>query len=100
MRNEEEAKAKEDLLLRHDPLGYARKLVLRHAEELGQQFQDFEELIAVKGRELDLLIKARDTLNEALHGTEAVRVEIQEALEGPVSKDELGVSEHAGIRYR
>lgn len=73
----------EDGLVRKDPLAYARKLVLGHADELSKQFQDFEELIAVKGRELDLLCKARDTLSDALHGTEAVRVEIQEALEGP-----------------
>lgn len=70
-------------LVRKDPLAYARKMVLAHADQLHKQFQDFEELIAVKGKELDLLCKARDTLGDALRGTEAVRVEINEALEGP-----------------
>jgi hypothetical protein len=69
--------------LAKDPLAYVRKMVLNHADELYKQHQDFEELIAVKSRELDLLCKARDTLGDALRGTEAVRVEIQEALEGP-----------------
>jgi hypothetical protein len=70
-------------LVRKDPLAYAQKMVLAHADQLRKQHQDFEELIAVKSRELDLLCKARDTLGDALRGTEAVRVEINEALEGP-----------------
>jgi hypothetical protein len=70
-------------LVRKDPLAYAQKMVLAHADQLRKQHQDFEELIAVKSRELDLLCKARDTLGDALRGTEAVRVEIQESQEGP-----------------
>jgi hypothetical protein len=75
--------AETESLVSKDPLAFSRRLVLRQADELHKQFQDLEELIAVKGRDLDLLCKARDTLGDALRGTEAVRVEIQEALEGP-----------------
>jgi hypothetical protein len=82
----------EDGLVRKDPLAYARKMVLGQAEELHKQFQDFEELIAVKGRELDLLCKARDTLGDALRGTEAVRVEINEALEGPRQTEDTSLN--------
>lgn len=77
----------EDGLVRKDPLAYARKMVLGQAEELHKQFQDFEELIAVKGRELDLLCKARDVLGDALRGTEAIRVEINADLEGTGKTD-------------
>lgn len=88
----------EDALVRKDPLAYARKMVLAHAEELHKQFQDFEELIAVKGRELDLLCKARDTLGDALRGTEAVRVEINQALKGPTEAETMERPESYGLR--
>lgn len=79
---EKEYQKSEESLARKDPLAYVRKLVLAQADELSKQHQDFEELIAVKGRELDLLCKARDTLGDVLRGTESVRVEINEALDG------------------
>lgn len=77
----------EDGLVRKDPLAFARKMVLGDAEVWHKQYQDFEELIAVKGRELDLLCKARDVLGDALRGTEAIRVEITQELEGPKLED-------------
>lgn len=79
--NEEEKREKDGFLLRQDPLGYVRKMILRHADELHKQFEDFEEIIAVKSRELDLLCRARDMLDEAFRGTESVRVKIGEAIE-------------------
>jgi hypothetical protein len=91
---------KEDVPTHRDPLAYTRKLVLAQADELHKQYQDFEELIAVKGRELDLLCKARDTLGDALRGTEAVRVEINEALEGPKDTTERPAGDRDIGQYR
>lgn len=63
------------------PLEYAERLVLAQANELGKEFSRLEEVIHHRSNELDELVKARNTIQNALMGTEKVRASINDRLE-------------------
>lgn len=91
----EEEYSKEKDMLKLDPLSHVRRLVLSQASDITRLFNELEERIAVVGKELDLLCKARDTASDVLRNTEALRVEINEELGNPVAKP---VPEGHGLR--
>jgi hypothetical protein len=97
--------SKEKDMLGEDPLNHVRRMVLEQASDITRIFNELEERIAVVGKELDLLSKARDTASDVLRNTEALRSEINEELGNPMTTPEpasttFNMSEHPDRRHR
>lgn len=64
-----------------NPLDHVRKLIQKQASVLATDLRALEDLIESRSQELDVLSKARDTLFEALRGTEEIRVKMAQEYE-------------------